>query len=409
MRVVLSTYGSRGDVEPMAALAVRLRERGVRVAICAPPDFADLLARVEVPLVPSGPAVRGIVSGPDRWRPEDMAQRATELLTDRYEALVGAAADGCDLIVATGLFPAAAGARAAAEKLGAGYVYVSFFATMLPSPHHPPHVWPGRTVPPGLTGNRDLWDLDARNMNEMFGGVVGAHRTSVGLPPVENVRDHVFTRRPWLAADPVLGPWRASPDLEVVQTGAWLLPDERPLPAELARFLDSGTPPVFVGFGSMPMLAATDTARVAVEAIRGLGRRVILSRGWAGLESVDDRDDCFVVGEVNQQALFERVAAVVHHGGAGTTTAAARAGAPQVIVPQVVDQPYWAGRATELGIGVAHEGSEPTVESLSAAVEDALASAAGARTVAGSIRADGAAVAADLLVDAIRRKDLVNA
>ncbi|MBF6213568.1 glycosyltransferase [Nocardia puris] len=216
MRVVLSTYGSRGDVEPMAALAVRLRERGVRVAVCAPPDFADLLTRVEVP-------------------------------------------------------------------------------------------------------------------------------------------------------------------------------------------------PVFVSFGSIPMLAATDTARVAVEAIRGLGRRVILSRGWAGLESIDDRDDCFVVGEVNQQALFERVAAVVHHGGAGTTTAAARAGAPQVLVPQVVDQPYWAGRVVDLGIGAEHEGSEPTVESLSAAVEIALASEARARAVAGSMRAGGAAVAADLLVDAIRRNDLVNA
>jgi vancomycin aglycone glucosyltransferase len=61
MRVVLSTYGSRGDVEPMVALAVQLRALGAEVRVCAPPDFADLLAGVGVPLVPAGPSVRQMV------------------------------------------------------------------------------------------------------------------------------------------------------------------------------------------------------------------------------------------------------------------------------------------------------------------------------------------------------------
>ena len=66
MRVVLSTWGSRGDVEPLAGLAVRLRELGAEVQVCAPPDeeFATLLARAGVPLVPMGPTVRSVVAGP---------------------------------------------------------------------------------------------------------------------------------------------------------------------------------------------------------------------------------------------------------------------------------------------------------------------------------------------------------
>ncbi|TIN04366.1 MAG: glycosyltransferase family 1 protein, partial [Mesorhizobium sp.] len=72
--------------------------------------------------------------------------------------------------------------------------------------------------------------------------------------------------------------------------------------------------------------------------------RTVIARGWAELGLTDDRDDCFAVGDVNQQALFRRVAAVMHHGGAGTTVAAARAGAPQLVVPQIGDQPYWARR-----------------------------------------------------------------
>lgn len=100
-----------------------------------------------------------------------------------------------------------------------------------------------------------------------------------------------------------------------------------------------------------------ETARVAIEAgRRAQGRRVILARGWAELAPIDDADDCFVVGEVNQQALFPRVAAVVHHGGAGTTTTASRSGTSQVVVPQIGDQPSWAARVAELGIGVAHQG-----------------------------------------------------
>ena len=91
---------------------------------------------------------------------------------------------------------------------------------------------------------------------------------------------------------------------------------------------------------------------------------------------------CFAVGEVNQQALFGRLAAVVHHGGAGTTTTATRAGAPQVVVLQVVNQPYWAGRVADLGIGTAHDGPTPTTESLSAALKTTLTPETRARATA---------------------------
>jgi vancomycin aglycone glucosyltransferase len=221
---------------------------------------------------------------------------------------------------------------------------------------------------------------------------------------VGNVRAHVLGDHPWLAADPVLAPWPEPADLDVVQTGAWFVPDERPLPAELVAFLDASTPPVYVSFGSMR--APEHIARVAIEAIRAQGRRAVVARGWAGLAPIDDRDDCFAVGEVNQQALFWRVAAVVHHGGAGTTTTATRAGAPQVVVPQWADQPYWASRVADLGIGAAHDVQAPTTESLSAALRTALTPETHTRAtaVAGTISTDGATVAAKLLLDAVSRE-----
>jgi vancomycin aglycone glucosyltransferase len=92
----------------------------------------------------------------------------------------------------------------------------------------------------------------------------------------------------------------------------------------------------------------------------------------------------------------------VRHGGAGTTTTATRAGVPQVMVPQWADQPYWASRVADLGIGVAHDVQAPTTESLTAALRTVLTSETRARAtaVAGTIRTDGATVAAKLLLEA---------
>ena len=404
MRVLLSTYGSRGDVQPMVGLAVRLRELGAEVRVCAPPDedFARLLAGVGVELVPVGPSARALTkSAPP---PSSLPQRAAEVIAGVFDA-VTVAAEGCDVVVVTGMMPAAAGALSVAEKLGIRSVSVTFQQLTLPSPQRPPLAYPGRPHPPGVTDNRVLWDLDAQSINALFGEALNGNRASIGLAPVDNVRDYVFGDQPWLATDPFLDPPQEMPGLDVVQTGAWIMPDERPLPDGLVAFLEAGAPPVYVGFGSMPMHAAADVAQVAVEAVRAQGRRVLVGRGWADLALIGDPDDCFAVGEVNQQALFGRVAAVVHHGGAGTTTTAAGAGAPQVVVPQIADQPYWAGRVAGLGIGAAHDGPTPTFESLSAALTTALTPETRARAtaVAGTIRTDGAAVAAKLLLDTVSR------
>lgn len=405
MRVLLSTYGSRGDVEPLAGLAVRLRELGAEVRVCAPPDeeFAERLAGVGVPMVPAGPSARALTKAAPP--PASLPQRAAQLVAAQVD-VVTAAAEGCDAVVATGAMPAAAGALSAAEKLGIRSMSVTFQQLTLPSPQRPPLAYPGRPLPPEVTDNRVLWDLDAENINALFGEALNTNRAAIGLPPVDSVRDYVIGDRPWLATDPTLDPWQETPDLDVVQTGAWIAPDERPLPTELTAFLDAGEPPVYVGFGSMPMHASTDVAQVAIEAVRAQGRRVLVRRGWADLALIDDRDDCFAVGEANHQALFGRVAAVVHHGGAGTTTTAARAGAPQVVVPQIADQPYWAARVAGLGIGAAHDGPTPTFESLSAALSTALApeTQARAKALAGTIRTDGATVAAKLLLDTVSRE-----
>jgi vancomycin aglycone glucosyltransferase len=397
MRVLLSTIGSRGDVQPLVALALELRALGEDVRLCVPPDFREWIDGLGLEVTPIGPELRKLTAGsaPAMSAPPSPERRRALIegtVATQFET-IAAAARGCDLIVGATALQVAA--RSVAEIAEIPYDFVAFCPAVLPSAHHPPPplpALPGQT-PPATADNHELWARDRARFNETFGGALNAHRSSLGLPEVGDVRRYIFTDHPWLAADQTLAPWPDA-DEPVFQPGAWIFRDERPLSPELESFLDAGDPPIYFGFGSIR--ATPGLSEAMVLSARALGRRAIVSRGWAELSLPDDAPDCIAIGEVNQQALFARVAAVVHHGGAGTTTAAALAGAPQVVIPQMYDQHFWAGRVAKLGIGAAHAAGAPTAESLTVALEQTLApeAAVAARTVAGVMHRDGAQVAA---------------
>ena len=372
--------------------------------MCAPPEGVRRAAGgAGVPMVPAGPSVRELMRGVQaEGKPPDLPRLAAEMIAAQFDGGLRGG-EGCDAIVAGGISPAAAAARSVADQLGIRYVYATYCPVFLPSPHHRPLGLPGRPIPPEVTDNRALWDLDAEGLHTSV-RPTAQRPPGVGRPAAGGQRPRPRLHRPAVAGGgPDLGPWPQPADLDVVQTGAWILPDERPLPA------DAGGVPRRRHAAGLRRLRQHPHARCGgcrPGRDRG-GPRArpprLVSGGWAELALIDEGDDCLAVGEVNQQALFARVAAVVHHGGAGTTTAAARAGAPQVVVPQIGDQPYWAGRVAELGIGAAHDGPTPTFESLSAALATALTPETAHGGGRGRpIRTDGAAVAARLLLDGSR-------
>ena len=407
MRVLLSTIGSRGDVQPLVALAAQLRTLDQDVRLCVPPDFQEWIDSLGIPVTPIGPELRRATASsppatPGPLSPDRRRQLAEATVATQFET-IAAAAQGCDIIVAATALQIAA--RSVAEKMGIPYVFAAYGPTVLPSPDHAPPPLPplpGQMPALATADNRERWARDTERFNDLFGNALNSHRASKGLAPVSDVRSYICTDQPWLAADPTLAPWPDPMDRAVFQTGAWILPDERALTPELESFLETGEPPVYFGFGSMR--APRDLSQVMIQAARAIGRRAIVSRGWAELSLLDNAPDCLAIGEVNQQALFTRVAAVVHHGGAGTTTTAALAGAPQVVIPQIYDQHYWAQRVHDLGIGTAHAPGTPTTDSLTGALERTLQPdvAARAQSVAGAVRRDGAEAAAQRLISGPR-------
>jgi sterol 3beta-glucosyltransferase len=172
----------------------------------------------------------------------------------------------------------------------------------------------------------------------LFWGYFGQIGTSC-LPVLNGFSAHVVPRPP---------DWGE----HVHITGYWFPEDEEWQPPDkLRRFIEAGSPPVFIGFGSMPVRNPARTTAIMLEALKQCGLRGILHTGWARIGNDDLPGHVFKIDYAPYGWLFPQMAAVIHHGGSGTTAFGLRAGVPSLIVPFVFDQFYWGKRIFTLGVG----------------------------------------------------------
>lgn len=186
MRALFSTIGSRGDVQPVVALASHLKGLGHEVSVCVPPDFREWIESLGIAVIPIGPEVRSFArSRPMGTQPqtpltlEQRRQMVEASVAAQFETLTSAA-QGCDAIVAATALQVAA--RSVAEKMGIAYVFAAYAPVVLPSPHHAPPPMPPLPgqAPPATNDNRELWARDAARFNDLFGAAVNAGRASLG-------------------------------------------------------------------------------------------------------------------------------------------------------------------------------------------------------------------------------------
>lgn len=255
---------------------------------------------------------------------------------------------GKDLVVGAGL---AFALSSVTQGLGVPYRYICFTPQLLPSSHHPFMAVYPQTLPAWC--NRFSWTLarwtDRFNMTRL----INLNRRHLGLPPLEDIWDHILGDRPLVAADAAVFPVPADVRKPWDQTGS--LHPELTVPAhpDLERFLDKGEPPLFAGFGSMPPQSQARIYPMLIRAARALGRRLILycpdKTHLPGSSAA--ADDVFFIGPYPHYAVFPRTAAVVHHGGAGTTATVAMSGVPHLIIPHILDQYYHGHRIYRAGLG----------------------------------------------------------
>jgi len=366
MRIVFSTYGTFGDVNPLVALCLELKRRGHRPVLAIPEMFRPRIDPLGIDFAPVRP-----VQDPSDTRLIAMVydiKHGTEVglreflfpsLRDSYDDLAAAvhADGGADLLVAGEL---AYAAPIVAEKTGiawASYVLApfSFF-----SGYDPPVLPPYPTLARAQSAFPPLGHVVtrfARFVTRKWPEPVYALRRELGLPRGRDpIFDAKYSDRLALALfSPVMG--KPQPDWpRSIRTTGFAFYDgtgsEGVLPPELAAFLDAGPPPLVFTLGSAAVMHAGDFYEQSAEAAEILGQRAVLLIG------ADDRnlpkrklpDTICVTRYAPYSKIFHRASVLIHQGGIGTVAQALRAGRPMLIMPYSHDQPDNARRVRRLGV-----------------------------------------------------------
>lgn len=364
MRIAIICPGSRGDVQPYVALGAGLSEAGHEVRLITHENFESLVFAHGLEFWPIIGDVRNIVQNQVMREIIEKGNFLTLLAKMAKEAQQGA------VKLAQGSLAACSGVDVVLAGMGGLYVGLAIAEKlMLPLiqaylvPFTPTQQFPSVLAPnlPNWLGGDFFRFSHHLTRQVMWQGFRSADRIA---------RLNVLDIDP----SPVLGPYGSeqiqgqpilygiSPSVipnpadwgkDVYVTGYWFLdePENWEAPQDLVDFLESGSPPVYIGFGSMSNRKPKETTDLIIEALRQSGQRGVLLSGWGGLHSDDLPDTIFMIDSIPHGWLFPKVSALVHHGGAGTTAAGLRAGVPTVIVPFFGDQHFWGQWIAKLGVG----------------------------------------------------------
>lgn len=425
MKILIITLGSRGDVQPYLALGKGLQAAGHSVTLSTSSSFEGFITQhglnygymsndfIEFmdsatgkEAMEKGGSATGLVKSMLQTIQKSQAI-IRQILQDTWKT---AQEMQPDLIV---FHPKSVGGPHMAEKLGIPAVLALPVPVLVPTNEFIAPGFPMLKL--GKWFNKLSYQLIHKGyrsydkvVNEFRQQTLGLEKLSKNFSPLHMTNGapiavlHAYSEHVW----PRPHDWPETAHI----TGYWFLENEEQWqpPAGLARFLQNGETPVYVGFGSMAGREPQRMAEIVIAALLKAQVRGIIATGWGGLDAGSLPESIFKIKSVPHAWLFPQVSAVVHHGGAGTTAAGLRAGRPTVICPFLVDQPYWGARVHDLGVG-----SQPipqkklNAENLSAAITRVLTDAsilANADKLGEKLRAeDGVGKAVRILEEIGRR------
>ena len=356
LRIVLSTWGTTGDIQPFLALSGRLLKVGHEVRVCTSEIYRDRFAERGIDFYPVGApfdldrldqTMDEIVQIKDPLKSvifiakEGVLYKADQWYEDCLKGM-----EGYDLAIC---HSADVPGQEAAIRNNLPWITVSYCPGFIKTRYEAPSPIPNLGVPL----NTLLWKvtekLIRKQVDPLFNGFItsigGEKRECIGLENVYSPKLNL------IAASPNIS--KPLPDVPSRHkfTGAWFLEEsDYETSPVLQDFLDQGSPPIVITFGSVGGSKNIETTNILVEAVERAGQRAIIQTGWGylGLES-PPKNICFV-GYVPHNFLFRQGCCVIHHGGAGTTAAACRAGVPSIIIPHWADQPYWGSTLRKIGV-----------------------------------------------------------
>lgn len=362
MRIVIIAPGSRGDVQPYIALGKGLQNAGHVIRLVSHSNFEPLVTSYGLEFWSFGNDVKDAAENSEMRELTEkgnfllllarMAKEAErEALRFAEGGLQAAQGQGMDVVLAGmgGLFIGAA----IAEKLNIPLVQAYVF------PFTPTKEF-SSVLTPKLPTFLNRWShhLARQVMWQGFRSADSiARKKALNIPLAPffgPYHSKAVRNMPILYGfSPSVIPAPPDWDRNIHITGYWFLdePDDWQPPAALLDFLQSGPPPIYIGFGSMSARNPEETADLIIQALALTHQRAILLSGWSGLRKDNVPDSVFMIDSIPHSWLFPRVSAVIHHGGASTVAAGLRAGVPSIVIPFFGDQPFWGQRIADLGVG----------------------------------------------------------
>src|SRR5574337_185889 len=414
MKFAVAVHGTRGDVEPCAAVGLELLSRGHDVRFAVPPNLVSFVEKAGIaPVVPYGVDSQQQLDA-DIFRrywtirnPITALRELRRYLTQGWAEMsttLTSLGDGAELLLTATTY----------QEVGANVA--EYYAIPLAALHYFPARANSRALPIRLPPRliRSVMTAAEWAYWRVLKDAEDAQRRELGLPKatVHSVRrivqggaleiqayDELFfpgLAEEWCGRRPFVGSMTMESGTDT---------DD-----EVASWIAGSKPPIYFGFGSMPVPSPSDTIALITQVCAELGERALICTGAWDAADISHTDHVKLVRTVNHAEVFPDCRAVVHHGGAGTTTAGIRAGVPTLILWIGADQPIWGTQIKRLGVGTSRRFSRMTHDSLLAALRSVLAPhyASRARAVADQITKPAISVSmtADLLEDAVRDRTL---
>ncbi|QEC68971.1 glycosyltransferase family 1 protein [Panacibacter ginsenosidivorans] len=361
MKISIVVYDTRGGVQPMLALADGLIKRGHEVLFCANPENEKLVTSYNCPFRPFGPNVReqmkinaAAKKSPDSFSSAKGLKKEIEKQIEFLPKII----QGSDLVLASGIV---FGVRSAAEIAKVPFRLVIFYPSAL---------GPGNT---GSFLERLKFNMGMSMLNKLLKGTINKKRKEGGISPINNVVKYFGGDNIIVASDVVLNKVRDGVKATYTQTGYMFLSPLQELSKDVEDFITAGKPPVFISFGSNPISNPGKLTDIFEEVSKKTNQRLIISKGWAELATINSSPNVLYVDDVPFDLLFPKMTAIIHHGGSGTMAYAAKAGVAQAAFPYMFDQFENRKTIVKLGLGPhSCDFKKISVSALIAAINDCV-------------------------------------
>lgn len=376
MRFALASYGTRGDIEPSIVVGRELQRRGHEVRIAVPPDLVGFAELAGLTAVPYGAETNAWMDAFRKfsttlfgrfWRVRDISQSGLEIWEVTNESwmhmsgTLRSLADDSDLVLTGQTY----------QEIAANVA--EYHGLPLVTLHHVPMRPNGEVVailpaPVSRVGVRVFdwltWRL-SKKVEDKQRAELRLPKTKTASPRRINALGALEIQAYDAAAFPGLAAEWTEWEYQRPFVGALTLELATSADEEVASWIAAGSPPIFFGFGSMPVQSPSEAMEMISGACAQLGERALICAGWSDFENVPEFDHVKVVGAVNYASIFPMCRAAVHHGGSGTTAASLRAGIPTLVLSVDGNQMIWGAQIRRrLKVGTHRRLSNTTQETL---------------------------------------------